>query len=229
VWIAKQDVSENTDYEGIKGGVSGALRRAAVQWGIGRYLYYFGQYHLPGDHKFLSQEQTNQMFNGLPAWAKPGGSGTPTKVESRTHFIRDQEDGRGRDEPTNYREGREAPQAPEPPREPRGSYPGPASKPNPRANPIPERDSRPLNERLETNTAASTPSSQYGWYPEFAAKAREEGIKINILRDAFDLAADAPLSKILFAANTWLTDHKGKTPTDLIMEIVDRYSPEVTH
>ena len=38
-WIGKQDGSENTDYEAIKGGISSAFKRAASVWGIGRYLY----------------------------------------------------------------------------------------------------------------------------------------------------------------------------------------------
>lgn len=38
-WIAKADGSENTDIEGVKGGISSALKRAAVTFGIGRYLY----------------------------------------------------------------------------------------------------------------------------------------------------------------------------------------------
>lgn len=38
-WIAKEDGAENTDIEAVKGGISEALRRAAVKWGIGRYLY----------------------------------------------------------------------------------------------------------------------------------------------------------------------------------------------
>lgn len=38
-WISKQDGSEKTNIEPLKGGVSGAMKRAAVQWGIGRYLY----------------------------------------------------------------------------------------------------------------------------------------------------------------------------------------------
>ena len=38
-WITKQDGSEKTKIEPLKGGVSGAMKRAAVQWGIGRYLY----------------------------------------------------------------------------------------------------------------------------------------------------------------------------------------------
>jgi hypothetical protein len=38
-WVTKWDGAENTDIEAIKGGLSGAMKRAAVQWGIGRYLY----------------------------------------------------------------------------------------------------------------------------------------------------------------------------------------------
>lgn len=38
-WISKQDASDKSDIEAIKGGVSGALKRAAVKWGIGRDLY----------------------------------------------------------------------------------------------------------------------------------------------------------------------------------------------
>lgn len=38
-WVTKWDGAENTDVEGVKGGLSGAMKRAAVQWGIGRYLY----------------------------------------------------------------------------------------------------------------------------------------------------------------------------------------------
>lgn len=38
-WITKWDGADNTDIESIKGGLSDAMKRAAVQWGIGRYLY----------------------------------------------------------------------------------------------------------------------------------------------------------------------------------------------
>lgn len=38
-WVSKQDVSDFSQIEPLKGGVSGAFKRAAVQWGIGRYLY----------------------------------------------------------------------------------------------------------------------------------------------------------------------------------------------
>lgn len=38
-WITKTDGAENTDIEPIKGGLSDSMKRAAVQFGIGRYLY----------------------------------------------------------------------------------------------------------------------------------------------------------------------------------------------
>lgn len=38
-WITKWDGADNSDYQGVKGGLSAAMKRAAVQWGIGRYLY----------------------------------------------------------------------------------------------------------------------------------------------------------------------------------------------
>jgi hypothetical protein len=41
-WIWKFGVAENTKVESIKGGESDAFKRAAVRWGIGRYLYGLG-------------------------------------------------------------------------------------------------------------------------------------------------------------------------------------------
>lgn len=38
-WITKYDGADNTNIESTKGGLSGAMKRAGVQLGIGRYLY----------------------------------------------------------------------------------------------------------------------------------------------------------------------------------------------
>ena len=40
-WVWKWDASDKTQVEPVKGGHSGAMKRAAQQWEIGRYLYYF--------------------------------------------------------------------------------------------------------------------------------------------------------------------------------------------
>ena len=38
-WLGKTDGAGDTSFEGEKGGISDAFKRAAVRWGIGRYLY----------------------------------------------------------------------------------------------------------------------------------------------------------------------------------------------
>ncbi len=38
-FVTKWDGAEDTDIEAVKGGLSDSMKRAAVQWGIGRYLY----------------------------------------------------------------------------------------------------------------------------------------------------------------------------------------------
>jgi hypothetical protein len=38
-WVWKEDGAENTQVEAVKGGLSSAMKRTAVQWGVGRYLY----------------------------------------------------------------------------------------------------------------------------------------------------------------------------------------------
>lgn len=38
-WISKADGAGDSDVEGQKGAISDALKRAAVKWGVGRYLY----------------------------------------------------------------------------------------------------------------------------------------------------------------------------------------------
>ena len=38
-WTTKSDGAGDTSFEGAKGAISDAFKRAAVKWGIGRYLY----------------------------------------------------------------------------------------------------------------------------------------------------------------------------------------------
>jgi len=39
--VCKEGISDETDFDPVKGGASGAFKRAAVKFGIGRYLYEF--------------------------------------------------------------------------------------------------------------------------------------------------------------------------------------------
>lgn len=90
-WITKWDGAENTNIEKVKGGLSGAEKRAAVKWGMGRYLY-----DLPEgwadivpkgtEHSYsakLSKRKgetgPDEFFNWLPPmlppWARPISEG----------------------------------------------------------------------------------------------------------------------------------------------------------
>ena len=44
-WITKTDGAGDTGIEGEKGAISDSLKRAAVLWGIGRYLYHPHAFH----------------------------------------------------------------------------------------------------------------------------------------------------------------------------------------
>jgi hypothetical protein len=99
--IWRYDVSALSNFEAVKGGYSGALRRAAALWGVGKYLYLLpeafaqtslqkpgrdavGWHYQPASENrrgavpaFYWQEPT------LPEWATPAGSGTPPQAAFR--------------------------------------------------------------------------------------------------------------------------------------------------
>lgn len=85
-WITKWDAAEPTNIHPVKGGFSGAMKRAGAQWGIGRYLYHLDETFAevredtPIDRKSwnyatLSEKQGGAKFYwknpSLPPWALP--------------------------------------------------------------------------------------------------------------------------------------------------------------
>ncbi len=76
-WVTKWDGAENTDVEPVKGGLSNAMKRAAVQWGIGRYLYDLdeGWARVHEGGRFSAKAKDGAWFKWdppeLPAWATP--------------------------------------------------------------------------------------------------------------------------------------------------------------
>lgn len=84
-WVTKSDGSEQTQIEALKGGLSASMKRAAVQWGIGRYLYKLeAQFvkivessNAPGA-TYINDKKNNVKgyWNPpqLPAWALPTGN-----------------------------------------------------------------------------------------------------------------------------------------------------------
>lgn len=95
-WVTKWDGAENTDIEPVKGGLSGAMKRAGAQWSVGRYLYYLpehsayvrgrsgGRYWYSGN-AYEGKEKKRVSFSWdpprMPDWALPEGGGEPTEAE----------------------------------------------------------------------------------------------------------------------------------------------------
>ena len=75
-WITKWDGASDTDFEATKGGLSDAMKRAAYQWGIGRYLYNLDPVWVP-----IKLSGKSYVIDGppptLPAWALPEGYKPP--------------------------------------------------------------------------------------------------------------------------------------------------------
>ena len=76
-WVTKWDGAENSDVEPVKGGLSNSMKRAAVQWGLGRYLYDleegWANVHDGGRHGAKTKDGKWFKWDppALPAWALP--------------------------------------------------------------------------------------------------------------------------------------------------------------
>lgn len=52
-WVWKYDGADETQVEPTKGGFSDSMKRAAVQWGLGRDLYQYPKVFIDGEHKYI--------------------------------------------------------------------------------------------------------------------------------------------------------------------------------
>ncbi len=82
VWITKWDGADNSNMDATKGGLSDAMKRAAYQWGIGRYLYKLESVWMP-----IKQQGSSYTLVGtppLPQWALPSGCKQTTTTQKGT-------------------------------------------------------------------------------------------------------------------------------------------------
>ena len=70
-WVWKANGAGETDFEGEKGQFSDAFKRAAVLWGVGRYLYALPNAWVPIEQK--GRSHVIKTPPKLPAWANPLG------------------------------------------------------------------------------------------------------------------------------------------------------------
>ena len=98
-WVTKWDGAENSDVEPVKGGLSNAMKRAAVQWGIGRYLYDLeeGWARVHDGGKFSAKGKDGGWFKWdppeLPTWAVPraraASAGQVGRIEALLSGVND--------------------------------------------------------------------------------------------------------------------------------------------
>lgn len=93
-WITKWDGAQDTQFEAVKGGLSDSMKRAAVQWGIGRYLYNLDEAFAIVSDKGKHYQSASKDRDGkekcpafrwdepsLPAWALPASVQQTEKVK----------------------------------------------------------------------------------------------------------------------------------------------------
>jgi hypothetical protein len=91
-WVGKSDVSPNTDTEGMKGGYSKAMVRAAVQWGIGRYLYFLGDLNWVETEEKYGRTQFAEQPR-LPKEYLPVNENKPEYTQEEVRRMREASDG----------------------------------------------------------------------------------------------------------------------------------------
>ena len=73
-WVWKANGAGDTQVEAEKGKCSDAMKRAAVLWGVGQYLYALPNKWFPlDDWKRFTKEAVIQMGETMPFWATPEG------------------------------------------------------------------------------------------------------------------------------------------------------------
>lgn len=94
-WVTKSDGAGDTDFEAEKGALSDAFKRAAVKWGIGRYLYDMPAPWVQIDEfKKIPKHEIERLMGMLPNAVKgvsvnglSGLSKTPAKFWEQPKLI----------------------------------------------------------------------------------------------------------------------------------------------
>jgi hypothetical protein len=84
-WVTKSDAGGQSDQDDtgdrLKAAFSDALKRAAVKFGIGRYLYYVPKQWVP--YNPVTRQLDLSRLPALPTWAKPSTNGAITHAQPK--------------------------------------------------------------------------------------------------------------------------------------------------
>lgn len=90
-WIAKEDGAGDTQFEAAKGGISGAFKRAAVAWGIGRHLYDLGNTWVDLQEEKLRVEDRYKIVHKDKETRKYMFARAPSVEKIQSHLFQDKE------------------------------------------------------------------------------------------------------------------------------------------
>ncbi len=88
-WISKEDGSGDSDIEAVKGALSDAFKRAAVRWGIGRYLYDVPSPWVELDEwKHIKESEKGKLLAALVGKQQPISKPSPPKELKPIPFVK---------------------------------------------------------------------------------------------------------------------------------------------
>lgn len=119
-WLTKWDGADDSDFESVKGGLSDSMKRAAVEWGVGRYLYGMTQIWVKVEQRgksfFIVDEEQPKLDKTHEDWVR--------KIQSKQTAPQPQ--------------GGQTPQPAPSPAQPKQPAPQQASQPTPASVPAPQ-------------------------------------------------------------------------------------------
>lgn len=119
-WLTKWDGADDSDFESVKGGLSDSMKRAAVEWGIGRYLYGMTQLWVNVEQRgksfFIVDSEKGRLNAAHEEWVQ--------KVQSKRSSQQSQSQGN-----TQGRRQQPQPQGVQPGQQPPQERPKPVQQP----------------------------------------------------------------------------------------------------
>lgn len=141
-WLTKWDGADDSDIESVKGGLSDSMKRAAVEWGIGRYLYGMTQVWVRieqcGKGFVIVDDERHKLDQAHEKWVQKLQSKTDAPPQSANQGQQQKPQQKSQQAQNPQRTGQQGQQrppqpAPQPAPPPQGA-PGNRPQPQPRPN-----------------------------------------------------------------------------------------------
>ena len=130
-WLTKWDGADDSDFESVKGGLSDSMKRAAVEWGVGRYLYGMTQIWVKvvqrGKSFFIVDEEQPRLDQTHEDWVR--------KIQSKQAAPQPQGGQGPQPAPDPSQQSRPQPAAPQADAPQQVSTPSPGSAPQAQPQP----------------------------------------------------------------------------------------------